>query len=273
MSMPEYRERPSPNHDRRGEPRAHRHAGAALYRDAKRGGGARPAVRSRRPGQRALRHRGGRHDVAAGGRGAARLSRRRLVLARRARPQSRLDRRRDRQSRARMGLSPVSRGADGGGRRALPRHDGAASDPARPRRRPFRHRARAQGRSRRTVRLAAPRCAGIGLWPPPAADPPAGAAAASAWSSAWPRSPTSPRSATASIPAPTAPPPSPPFSAASGRSAGTAGSTARPALRLAEVRAAYDQVRTKPRTRAVQLSRRRRSAAARPGGATIWPAW
>ena len=68
-----------------------------------------------------------------------------------------LDRHRDRQQGPRLRLPGISRGADRGGDRALPRHRRALVDRAVARARPFRRRAAAQARSGRGVSLGAPR--------------------------------------------------------------------------------------------------------------------
>ena len=186
-------------------------------------------MRSRRAGQRALPYRGGRRDLAAGARGAPRLARRGFVLAWRDGAEHGLDRHRDRQSRPRMGLSPVPRSADGRGRGAVPRHDLARhSIPAHrscsdiP---TSRRRARATRANCSTGRASPAPGSGCGPNPPPTFS--GGAAGGLASSSAPQRSPTSPASATRSSPA-TSRRRSRRSSAATVRSAGTAGSTARP---------------------------------------------
>ena len=103
------RDLPSPNHDERPAGDADRHADPALHRHAQRAGGDRPAARPGRARFVALRGGRGRRGAAPGAGGAARLACRRVVLARPRRAERPLDRHRDRQSGARMGLSRLSR--------------------------------------------------------------------------------------------------------------------------------------------------------------------
>ena len=74
---------PSPNHGTAPRRRAGRHPAAALHRHALGQGGARPADRPRRQGQRPLHDRRGRRGLSPGRRGAARLACRRQRLGRR----------------------------------------------------------------------------------------------------------------------------------------------------------------------------------------------
>ena len=123
-----WRQRCPHDHPRRAEPeprrapagRADRHAGPALHRHAHRRGGDRQAARPGRARLRALRGRGGRRGLAPGAGGAARLACRRVALARARGAERPQHRHRDRQSRPRMGLSPLPGAADGGGLRPLP---------------------------------------------------------------------------------------------------------------------------------------------------------
>src|SRR5579875_1328804 len=97
---------------------------------------------------------------------AARLPCRDFVLAGRNRSEPGLDRDRDRQSRSRMGLSSVSPGPDGSPRAAFPR------DPATPPDRIVAHSDIAPDRKADPGELfdwALLAAAGIGIWPPPAA--------------------------------------------------------------------------------------------------------